>query len=190
MITYLNSLDTKLFLYLNSLHHPLLDNFMLTLSYDYYLFFTLLFIISIYGTITLRKWYPIAFIFCLISFGLSDRISSGFFKPTFERPRPCHNPSLSAKVYLAGKNCGGGIYGFVSSHAANSFSIAMFFFLLFRRKKIFYGLFIYASLVSYSRIYLARHYPGDIFAGLILGLLCGGVTYFLFNLLRRRFPNQ
>ena len=190
MISFLNSIDTDFFLYLNSLHSPFFDKIMLTLSYDKFLFLGILIALSVYGILTYKKWYFVAFLFCIVSFGLSDRISSGFFKPTFERLRPCHNPTLASKVHLAGENCWGGKFGFLSSHASNSFALATFFWLLFRRKKIFTGLFIYAGLVSYSRIYLAKHYPGDILAGALLGISCGIIGYFLFHRLRQRFVDQ
>ena len=191
MIDFLNEIDTSLFLFLNSLHTPWLDFIMLKISYDKYLLFGIIIALSAYGFKHLKKWYLVAFIFCLVGFGLSDRVSSGLFKPHFERLRPCHNPKLADKVHLAGQNCWGGKFGFVSSHASNSFAIAMFFWLLFRKKnKWFYLMFIYAGLVSYSRIYLAKHYPGDILFGGLLGLSCGYIGYKAFTLLRQRFVDQ
>src|SRR5690554_6303097 len=97
---------------------------------------------------------------------LCDQISTNIFKEGFERLRPSHEPSIQELVNLVnGKR--GGKFGFVSSHATNSFGLAVFSLLLFRYR--WYSLFIlfWAALNSYSRIYMGVHYPGDILGGLI-----------------------
>ena len=72
-------------------------------------------------------------------------------------------------VHLVNDKCGGR-FGFVSSHAANSFATAGLLGLFFNRKSL-YLLLIWASLVSYSRVYLGVHYPSDILGGAIIGLI-------------------
>lgn len=105
---------------------------------------------------------------------LTDRISSGFFKPYFLRLRPCHTPELVSQIRLLFDHCGGS-YGFVSSHAANTFGLAAFLGVLVRKEwhwapAIF---FVWAALVSLSRVYLGVHFLGDVVAGALLGILCG-----------------
>jgi undecaprenyl-diphosphatase len=82
------------------------------------------------------------------------------------------------------------MYGFVSSHAANSFALASFTILIIRNK--YYSVFIilWASLVSYSRIYLGVHYPGDILGGAILGIVLGFIVYRLLVLIDRLINNK
>lgn len=195
MIEYLNQIDTSVFLFLNGIHSDFFDKLMLIISYNKYLFIILITLLSIFGIKRLKKVYFIAFFFCLIGFGLSDSISTRVFKDGFKRLRPCHNQTLAKKVHLAGQNCWGGKFGFVSSHASNSFSIAMFFWLLFRKNsRKFILLFLYAGIVSYSRIYLAKHYPGDIIFGAGLGLLTGAFSYWLYTkallyFLKQKTPN-
>lgn len=179
MLEFFNQLDHSIFVHLNSLHHPILDKLMLFISYDYFamglLLITLLFL-SLRKTETKTK--VVLIMSMLFGFAISDASTSRLMKPGFERLRPCHNPVLAEQTYTANKKCGGGKFGFVSSHSSNSFFISMFFFLILRKKYRFIGgLFFYSSLVAYSRIYLGRHFPGDIFFGGLFGLLVGWLSY-------------
>lgn len=64
---------------------------------------------------------------------LADQISSGICKPFFQRFRPTQDPEI---MYLIDVVNGyrGGRYGFISSHAANTFGVAVFVSLLIRNK--------------------------------------------------------
>lgn len=111
-----------------------------------------------------------------MSVGLADFISSRFFKPYFARLRPCHDPMLSASLNLA--NGCGGQFGFLSSHAANSFALVVFLWLVLPRRYWVANvlLLLWAMLVSYSRMYLGAHYPSDVLAGATLGSLLAWLT--------------
>lgn len=187
MIEFLIKLDTQLFLFLNEIHNPFWDRVMYWISYKYtwiplYAFFLFL-IIKHY------KWkslYIIVAVALLIT--LSDQISVKVFKFGFERLRPCHNPNLEGLVHIVKGHCGGK-YGFVSSHAANSFALAMFLSLLFKN---FYKystllLLIWAAIVSYSRIYLGVHYPADILGGALLGILIGYLVFYILKWVEKQF---
>ena len=104
----------------------------------------------------------------------SDQLASHVCKPLFHRLRPCFNPDLEGLVHLP-KGLPGGRYGFVSSHAANTFGVAAFLTALLRKsnKSIGWWLYAWALVSSYSRIYIGVHYPGDIIAGAALGVLIG-----------------
>jgi undecaprenyl-diphosphatase len=84
------------------------------------------------------------------------------------------------------------MYGFISSHAANTFALAMFLFLLFRERIRYFGLFIFAwaAFVSYSRIYNGVHYPADVAVGAILGMGIGVVVYKLFVFAASKIKNE
>ena len=111
-----------------------------------------------------------------LTIAFADQFASGFCKPFFARPRPCHQPALEGMVHVVG-GCGGA-YGFISSHAANTFGLAMFLFLLLGKQYRFVSLiFAWAALVSYSRIYVGVHYPADILLGALSGILFGWICY-------------
>ena len=169
LIDSIKNLDTELFLFLNSKHNSFFDSVMFWSSHRFfwiplYLFFLFL----VWKHFGKKVWLIILSVGILII--LSDQISVHAFKNVFQRYRPCHNLSLVEKIHL-NDGCGG-LYGFVSSHAANVFAIAMFLFLLFRKKIRYFGFFIFlwATFVSYSRIYNGVHYPADVACGAILGM--------------------
>lgn len=90
------------------------------------------------------------------------------------RLRPCHNPELANLVHTINGACGGQ-YGFVSSHAANTFALAVFVVLVLKKhfKWMFCFMLVWATIVSYSRIYVGVHYPGDVLGGALLGSTIG-----------------
>ena len=110
---------------------------------------------------------------------LTDTISSGICKPFFERWRPTNDPVLMYAVDVVNETRGGR-YGFTSSHAANSFGIATFIMLLIRNRALSCSLIIWASMNAFTRIYLGVHYPGDILAGTLIGVLVGFAMYRLY----------
>jgi undecaprenyl-diphosphatase len=181
MLETLNLLDTKLFLFLNHINHPVMDKIMLFISYNFIPSFLLISLFIFLSIKSFGRKAFIPFIFLIFVFGLCDSISSKGFKDNTKRLRPMHEPQIMNEVYTAGQGRGGGKYGFVSSHATNSFGICFFIFLLFRKKypKTKY-LFLYASLVAYSRIYLGKHYPLDLFFGALLGILISYLVYRIF----------
>ncbi len=127
-----------------------------------------------------RVWLVAVAIALLIL--LSDQLSVHAFKDVFLRYRPCHNLLIQSKVHLLNEHCGG-TYGFVSSHAANTFALAMFLSLLFKNKIKNFSIFIFiwASLVSYSRIYSGVHYPADVAVAAILGMGVGVMVFKIYD---------
>ena len=118
-----------------------------------------------------------------VAVGLSDFTCSGIIKPLVCRLRPTHEPALDPLHLVNGYT--GGRFGFCSSHAANTMSIALLFSLLFRNKLATAGLMIWVALNCYSRMYLGVHYPSDIIAGLAIGCLWASLIYWC---LRRVLP--
>lgn len=120
---------------------------------------------------------------------LADQISSGFCKPFFARFRPTQDPELMYQIDIV-NGYRGGRYGFISSHAANTFGVAIFLSLVIRNSGLGAVLFVWAALNAYSRIYLGVHYPGDIFFGTLVGLCVGVCIYLLYRYIQQTFFHQ
>jgi undecaprenyl-diphosphatase len=123
-------------------------------------------------------------IMIIIAITINDQISL-FLKNEIHRLRPCHEPALEGLVHLVKGRCGSS-FGFVSSHASNSFTAALLGLLLIRRRWFTYTILIWALVVGYSRIYLGVHYPGDVLCGAILGSFIGWMAYNFYELTDRR----
>lgn len=178
---FLIGLDREIFLEINGWHSPFFDVVMYWFSQK--LIWAPLYVaLLVMMWFLYRKsfWYILPMIVLLVT--LTDQISVVLFKDAFERLRPCHDPALEGMVRILNGQCGGA-YGFISSHAANTFGVAVFAGLLLkpRYKWIFPLLILWASLVSYSRVYMGVHYPGDVIVGAIVGAIIGYLIVLLFR---------
>ena len=183
MIQFLDKIDKILFLFLNGLHSEFLDGFMVFISGKKE-WIPLYIAIIILILVKFRKKGLLAILLLIILLILTDFISVHLFKNMIMRLRPSYNPELKGLVHIV-NNYRGGMFGFVSSHAANSFGFAFFIHLLFKNKYLSWFILIWAVFVSYSRIYLGVHYPGDILGGAILGILFAWLMFKLYDYLTR-----
>ena len=141
-----------------------------------YLFLLLFVTINFKG----KGWWWVLLFICTVS--LTDIISSRVFKNGFERLRPCSDPQFMMHVRLLVNHCSGG-YSFTSSHAANHFGIATFFYITMRHiigKWALAG-FFWAVVICYAQVYVGVHYPLDIAGGTIIGICFGLFTGMIFN---------
>ena len=181
--------DTELFLFLNGLHSDWLDPIMIFISGK--LTWTPFYLVLLYLVIKNYKKQSILIILGIILLIVcSDQISSSVFKPLFERPRPCHNEAIKDLVYLPTGHCGGS-YGFISSHACNAFALAVFLTQILKQydSKIAWVMFVWATLVAYSRIYMGVHYPGDVVVGAVVGAIIGIAVFKIYNYVSRRITD-
>lgn len=176
MINFLLEIDLKLLLFINSWHEPWLDSVMVSLTNG--LVWSPLFLIVIGVMIYKFRWQSIAMLlFVALVIFLTDRVSSGLIKPWVGRLRPSHEPDLADLIHIV-NGYRGGVFSFVSSHAANAFGVATFLWLILRKNvKWIWLMFIWATIFSYTRIYLGVHYPSDILGGGVLGALIGLLVY-------------
>lgn len=110
---------------------------------------------------------------------LAGTIDDAIVKPLVARWRPGNDPQIGLLVDTV-DGYRGGNYGFFSAHASNTFSIALFFSLLMRRRLLTVALVLWSLVNCYTRLYLGVHYPGDITVGLLWGALVGWGVYRFF----------
>lgn len=173
-------LDQQILLFLNSLHTPFWDNVMWVVSGTWIwtpLYVAILFLI--YKRVSNKQHFFILLLFIALTILLTDQISSSVFKNLVRRPRPTHEPALEGLVHTV-RGYTGGLYGFVSSHAANNFGIVTLSALLIKKRWFTVAMTLSALLICYSRIYLGVHYLGDIICGAVLGILIGWGVYKLY----------
>ncbi|MEP1086902.1 phosphatase PAP2 family protein [Algoriphagus sp.] len=183
MIEKIKLWDEELFLRLNSFHTDWLDVvfFQLTETVTWIPFYILLFYF-IYKVNPANSWWVLGGIAMTIL--IADQTTSAWMKPFFERLRPCHEERWEGIIHNYGR-CGG-LFGFASSHAANTFGLAVFLNLKMKGKLRFLPLlFLWAAVISYTRIYLGVHYPMDIIVGAFVGGLAGLISWIVVVFIRR-----
>lgn len=187
----LEQLDTTAFYWINQ-HHNVVADWVLWIASQPWSWAIVLVVAFCFTTLRKepqRWWLVLAGIG--LCFLLSDRISVVCFKDVFCRLRPC-NALEGVRMFRT--SCGG-LYGFVSSHAANVFALAAFLSLRFRNKSsrswlFALILFLWAAVVCYSRPYLGKHYPGDVICGALLGILIGTAVFFLVQFIENMLSKQ
>ncbi len=129
-----------------------------------------------------KKQTLIILLAVIVSVALADSLSVALFKNVFLRLRPSHNPALEGLVYIV-NGYKGGNYGFVSSHAANTFALTVLLSHFLKTRFRYFPVFIYswAVLVCYSRIYLGVHYPGDVICGGLFGSIVATIVLKAYN---------
>jgi undecaprenyl-diphosphatase len=177
-------IDKELLIWINSFHADWLDPIMMTITQTvFWIPVYLIFIYLIFKKLESYQW--IAIIGAVLTVVLADQITASIMKPLFQRLRPSHDPTIKDLLHLIANSKGeiyrGGFYGFASSHAANTFGVSTFLWLLLKDKTKWIGLsFLWAAILTYTRLYLGVHFPGDIIVGAIVGMLCGMATHQLF----------
>ena len=112
-----------------------------------------------------------------LSILLADQGASSVCKPLFGRLRPTHEPSIMYAIDVV-NGYRGGKFGFISSHAANTFAVATLLTLLVRGRRLAIVLFGWALLNCWTRVYLGVHYVGDLACGAMWGTLTATAVYF------------
>lgn len=175
--------DKELFLFLNSFYNDFWDTIMLMITRKepwFPLFGIILF--YIFRNYRSKSWLIILGLVLLIA--AADQFS-GFMKTGFERFRPVHEPDIAQLVHNVLRK--GGLYGFVSSHAANSVAILVFTSRIFKNRSYYFLMLFWTVIFCYSRIYSGVHYPLDILGGAMLGWGVGVLVYKLTMFVENHF---
>ena len=125
-------------------------------------------------------------VLCLVALTivLTDQLSSSVFKPLFQRLRPTRDPLMLDMIDTV-NGYRGGLYGFFSGHAANSFGLAVLFMWLVKDKLFSISVIVWAALNSLIRTYLGVHFVGDILVGALAGCLLGSLAYWIYHKVTR-----
>ena len=113
-----------------------------------------------------RKKASIFLLMALLALGISEHLTSNFFKPFFGRLRPCN--ALEGVHLLVG--CSDS-FSLPSAHASNAAAISTVVCYEYRKLIIYMALAV--LLVCYSRVYLGVHYPFDVLMGMLSGIVYG-----------------
>lgn len=173
------SLDTTLTLLLNGSDSHWLDNFamLITKPIEWVLFYLVLITTLVKTLKRPALWFVLGGLaLCVL---VSDQVSSSIVKPLVCRPRPTHDPAIMHLIDTV-NNYRGGNYGFFSSHAANTMSVAVFLSCIIRQRLTTLVLLFWSLLNCWTRLYLGVHFVGDILAGIFFGAMVGYTLYRLF----------
>jgi undecaprenyl-diphosphatase len=170
-------LDQQLLLFLNSINSPFFDQVMHAIS-GKLIWVPLYLAILIFLGVKYKRKFLIILIFIILAATFADQ-ASVLVKNLVHRLRPCQQPGVRELVHLFNGECGG-LYSFVSSHATNSFDVALLSLLFIKKRWYSISIIIWALTVGYSRIYLGVHYPGDVLCGSLLGAFIGWGMYQLY----------
>jgi len=170
-------LDEQITLWLNSFYNDTLDTFFWYVSWKYTWFMIGGLMIAYLFWKQKPKEAVIFLLFVAVMILCADQVCN-LFKYTVQRFRPCWDEGLKDMVHIVNGDRGGK-YGFFSAHAAIFFGLALMTSRLFRSTAYTISIYAIAALVAYSRIYLGRHFLGDVLVGAAEGtLVAWGAWYF------------
>lgn len=164
MFNYIQLLDEKIIFGIkNFTGNPIIDNIMISatkLGDNGFIWIITGFIFVLIPRT--RKTGAILFSVLFLNFLLNDI----YLKNLIARPRPFVSfPQLQLMIAAPSS------FSFPSGHASSAFASA--YVLSGEFRKYSYPIYIFASIVAFSRIYLGVHYISDIAAGCLMGTICG-----------------
>ena len=189
MLETLISLDMQLTLWFNGSDSLFLDTFAMTATKT--TTWVPLALLLIYVLVCMKNWKQALLVILSIALviTLADQMASGIFKPLVCRLRPTHNPELEGLIDIV-DGYRGGRYGFFSSHASNTFGVAVLLSLCFRHRWFTLAICSWAVLNCWTRLYLGVHYLGDILVGVLWGCFVGWMVYKLYLYLSARLKTE
>ncbi len=189
MMEFLLNLDREVLIFLNNLGNESWDGFWLWITKQ--INWIPIFLIILYLVFKHYGWRHSVLIIIMISLLIliTDQTTNHLFKFRFERLRPGSDPTLYGLIRAVHTSK---TFSFISGHASNSMATCFFLYIVLKsRVKYIEFMFLWPLVFAYSRIYLGLHYPGDILAGYLWGILMALLVLQLYKLLRDKyFPNR
>lgn len=171
--------DTQTLLLLNGLHSEFWDSFMFIATGKYiWIPMYVVLAAALFATQRMRV-AAIMLLFLVTGIILCDAGINHIIRPLLARLRPAHPDSPISNLVHIVNDYRGGMFGFPSCHAANSFCLAIFLCMVARSRLFVCMIIIWAIIHSYTRLYLGVHYPGDLMAGAFVGSAVGFVMWWL-----------
>ncbi|MBQ2096745.1 MAG: phosphatase PAP2 family protein [Bacteroidales bacterium] len=180
----MESLDQDITLYLNSMYSDGFDTFFWYVSLKYTWFVMGALLITFLFVKRRPKealWFLLAVVVMIVC---ADQLCN-LCKYTVQRFRPCWDEEIKDLVHIVNDDRGGK-YGFFSAHAAVFFGLAYMTSRFFRNKYFTATIYVIAVMVAYSRIYLGRHYLGDVLVGAVVGTLFAMLAWWGYKYWMRR----
>ncbi len=182
--------DRRLLLFFNDSNNLFADHWMtiLTSGFTWIPLYLSLLLLIVKNNETVSQILLIAgcSLVCVL---LADGVADFIAKPFFGRWRPCNDPVFCDAVHVV-NGYRGSDYGFFSAHAANTFSITVFFCLLVKSRMLSVALVVWSLVNCYTRMYLGLHYPADIIVGLAWGGIVGICVYCLYLRVFRKISSK
>ena len=180
MIDKIVKIDKQIMVFLNkTISNPIFDFIMPIITNQKFLVFSGLILIG-YLAYFGGKRGRITILVLLIAAGFSDAICFQIIKPWVGRIRPSHEFYEYINLLVSK----GGKYSFPSNHAANSFVFATVLSYFYDKNRI--SLYILASTIAFSRVYVGVHYPLDIIFGSIIGYIISWIILSLWVIIKMR----
>jgi undecaprenyl-diphosphatase len=182
LLSYIKEWDMQCFIKINRDWSNSFSDFVMPLMRDQRTWYPLYALILIYAIVKFKAKSVPFIVLAIATVSISDLVSSRLFKDWIGRVRPCHEELLVGIVKLRVGYCPMSA-SFTSSHAANHFALATFFYLALRPylKKWALLFFLWAGIISYAQVYVGVHYPCDVMGGAVLGILIGLTTHYFFR---------
>ena len=180
MIEKIIEIDKQMMVFFNkTISNSIFDFIMPIITNQNFLVFSGLILIgylAYYG----EKRGRITIVVLLIAASFSDAICFQVIKPWVGRIRPSHEFYDYINLLVSK----GGKYSFPSNHAANSFVFATVLSYFYEKNKTF--LYILASAIAFSRVYVGVHYPLDIVSGAIIGYIISWIILSMWVIIKMR----